>query len=490
MRVRNPAFLRCRATSDQCRASYMAMGRVSGPGRVVLWTVVALAVVGASLGAAPGLAVADEGTEGHFSDDDGSVHEPALDALAARGVLAGMECGEGLICPSEPLKRWEMAVWLVRVLDGSDPAAVDASRFVDVDAEQWWVSFVERLYLLEVTVGCATEPARFCPDRDVTRAEMATFLKRAFDLELAPSAGFTDVSGGSHAANIDALAAAGITMGCAADPLRYCPDRDVTRAQMATFLARALGLIEQPPSVRFTAVDVGSGHACALRTDGSVACWGDNRQVPVRRSRRRVPGGSAPADCTPVDSTPMVPSPAGATTARASPTLPPESSRRSAPQADCTPVDSTPMVPSPAGATTARASPTLPPESSRRSAPGRATRAECDPTPMSSVGATASKIDPIPLGWGLQRRESRQLPHLRLADRLNRHLLGHQLLPSGRRSQRAVRRRESWMGAHLRAARRRHRGVLGIPRLRSDERPQRRVHCYQREHCALLRRAR
>ena len=69
-------------------------------------------------------------------------------------------------------------------------------------------------------MGCATEPARFCPDRDVTRAQVATFLKRAFDLEPAPSAGFADVSGGSHAANIDAVAAAGITVGCASDPLR------------------------------------------------------------------------------------------------------------------------------------------------------------------------------------------------------------------------------------------------------------------------------
>ena len=204
------------------------------------------------------------------------VFEPALDTLAARGVLAGMGCGQGLICPSEPLKRWEMAVWLVRVLDGSDPGPVDASRFVDMDAELWWAPFVERLFALEVTVGCSTEPARFCPERDVTRAQMATFLKRAFDLEAAPSAGFTDVSGGSHAANIDALAAAGITVGCSRDPLRYCPANSVTRAQMATFLARALGLIDLPASVRFTAVDAGWWHSCGLRVDGSIDCWGSN----------------------------------------------------------------------------------------------------------------------------------------------------------------------------------------------------------------------
>ena len=245
-------------------------------GRIVGGAAMVLAVAAAGLGAVADSADAQSAGAGYFSDDDGSVHEPALDALASRGVLAGIECGEALICPSEPLKRWEMAVWLVRVLDGADPNPLGASRFVDVDAQQWWAPFVERLFDLRVTVGCATEPARFCPDDAVTRAQMATFLQRAFDLEPAPAAGFTDVSGGSHAANIDALAAAGITVGCSRDPLQYCPARSVTRAQMATFLARALGLIELPASVPFTAVDTGREHTCGLRADNTIACWGAN----------------------------------------------------------------------------------------------------------------------------------------------------------------------------------------------------------------------
>jgi hypothetical protein len=39
---------------------------------------------------------------------------------------------------------------------------------------------------------------------------------------------------------IEALAAAGITSGCGAG--NYCPDRNVTRGEMAVFLAKALGL--------------------------------------------------------------------------------------------------------------------------------------------------------------------------------------------------------------------------------------------------------
>jgi hypothetical protein len=54
-------------------------------------------------------------------------------------------------------------------------------------------------------------------------------------------ASFTDVpSSHQFFREIEALAAAGITLGCTAT--QYCPNNSVTRAQMAAFLARALGL--------------------------------------------------------------------------------------------------------------------------------------------------------------------------------------------------------------------------------------------------------
>ena len=71
---------------------------------------------------------------------------------------------------------------------------------------------------------------------------MASFLVRSFDLHPAASAGFSDTAGNTHEAHIDALAAAGITIGCSTGPLRYCPTQPVTRGQMATLLARALGI--------------------------------------------------------------------------------------------------------------------------------------------------------------------------------------------------------------------------------------------------------
>lgn len=156
-------------------------------------------------------------------------------------------------CPDEPIDRWVMAVWLVRAVDGREPSPTSVSRFTDVDGRRWWVPHVERLAELGITAGCATGPARFCPDDPVNRGQMATFFTRAFALEAAPVAGFADTGGSVHRDDIDALVAAGIAARCAADPLRYCPREAVTRARMATFLARALGLVPLPRVVAATA---------------------------------------------------------------------------------------------------------------------------------------------------------------------------------------------------------------------------------------------
>jgi len=176
---------------------------------------------------------------GGFSDVEGTTHEEAIRALEAEGVFAGTECEPNTFCPQDAVERWVMAVWLVRILDGSDPPPVGTSRFVDVDAAHWWAPHVERLADLGVTAGCATEPARFCPCETTNRAQMATLLVSAFQLPSGPPAGFADVEGGAHAAHIDALAVSGITSGCKTQLLRYCPRRDTTRGEMATFLTRA-----------------------------------------------------------------------------------------------------------------------------------------------------------------------------------------------------------------------------------------------------------
>ena len=193
------------------------------------------------------------GGAGSVPAEDAGVHQPAVDALRVRyeGIFDGTGCvdGDGGLCPAEPLQRWEMAVWLIRVLDQNEPAPPAQTRFDDIRDSPWWAAHTERLAAVGVTAGCATGPSlRYCPQQPVTRAQMATFLARAFDLPPGPVTGFVDVAAThTHAAGIDALAAVGVTAGCATGPsLRYCPQHPVTRAQMATFLARATGIIETP----------------------------------------------------------------------------------------------------------------------------------------------------------------------------------------------------------------------------------------------------
>ena len=96
--------------------------------------------------------------------------------------------------------------------------------FVDVDTGEWWLPYVERFADLRITQGCAEEPARFCPGDPVTRQQMASFLVRAFQLEQEPSNKFADVeAGNSHLADINGLATAGITAGCATEPAFTVP---------------------------------------------------------------------------------------------------------------------------------------------------------------------------------------------------------------------------------------------------------------------------
>lgn len=93
-----------------------------------------------------------------------------------------------------------------------------------------------------ITGGCSTDPLLFCPDATVTRGQMASFLARALGLPDSSKDWFTDDDGSTHEANINKLADAGITLGFAGGI--YKPNDPVRRDHMASFLARALGLPE------------------------------------------------------------------------------------------------------------------------------------------------------------------------------------------------------------------------------------------------------
>ena len=183
---------------------------------------------------------------GTFLDDNGNVHEADIEAIADAGVTVGCNPpASDLYCPSASVTRQQMASFIKRAISLA-PSAVDA--FTD-DTGSIHENDINAIAAAGITFGC-NPPAndRFCPTRPVTRAQMASFLVRGFGI--APSAvdAFTDDTGLVHEADINAIAAAGITFGCnppAND--QFCPTGLVTRAQMASFLARAMELTPLPP---------------------------------------------------------------------------------------------------------------------------------------------------------------------------------------------------------------------------------------------------
>ncbi len=110
----------------------------------------------------------------------------------------------------------------------------------DDDAGSAFEADINALAALGVVRGTGTR--QFSPAATVTRGQMATFLVRAVELADGPlSAGrnaFSDDDGSPHEASIDKAAAAGMVRGTT--PTTYSPEGSVTRAQMASFLVRAL----------------------------------------------------------------------------------------------------------------------------------------------------------------------------------------------------------------------------------------------------------
>ena len=177
-----------------------------------------------------------------FGDIAGSLFADEIVWLASENITVGCARQPLQFCPNRAVTRAQMATFLTRALGLETPP--QPAGFADVDPDGVHAAGIEALHAAGITVGCTRQPLQYCPNRALTRAQMATLLTRALGLETPPQpAGFADVDpDGVHAASIEALLAAGITRGCG-DGTNYCPNRPVTRAQMAAFLHRARHLI-------------------------------------------------------------------------------------------------------------------------------------------------------------------------------------------------------------------------------------------------------
>jgi len=178
-----------------------------------------------------------------FTDvDPDSVHAPAIAALVGAGITTGIT--EDTFGPSLIVRRDQMASFLARALElPVDPDVVP--EFTDVDPNSVHAPAIAALVEAEITTGITADT--YGPSQQVRRDQMATFLTRGFELDVPAEIDlpFVDVPEDSvHRASIAALVEAGITAGTS--PTEFSPQAGVRRDQMATFLARALGLVPLP----------------------------------------------------------------------------------------------------------------------------------------------------------------------------------------------------------------------------------------------------
>ena len=159
---------------------------------------------------------------------DAGSQSNALELWFDQVTIASDRVGPGSGEPSPPADE-----------SSGEDASEPSDRFTDVPRASSHLEGIEWAAANGITVGCAGDGDRFCPQEPVTREQMATFLARALDLDGADPS-FDDVEGrGTHASNIGALAEEGISRGCGSGD-GFCPQESVTREQMTTFLYRAL----------------------------------------------------------------------------------------------------------------------------------------------------------------------------------------------------------------------------------------------------------
>lgn len=174
----------------------------------------------------------------YFTDDDGHLFEGDINAIAADGITRGCNPPDNdNYCPDRTLTRAEAAAFVARALNL--PAAT-TDWFSDDDGLTL-EGEINRLAEAGITRGCnPPNNDLYCPDRTLTRAEAAAFLARALNLPVATQDWFADDNGLTLEGEINRLAEAGITRGCnPPDHDEYCPNDDLTRGEGAAFLNRA-----------------------------------------------------------------------------------------------------------------------------------------------------------------------------------------------------------------------------------------------------------
>lgn len=174
-----------------------------------------------------------------FVDDDSSKFEAYIETAKEQGFLSPCNPpANDLVCPSDPMTRGHMVLMLARAI-GLEPPTVDP--FVTGDGSLGDFA-IGALSGAGIETGCT--PGQPCPDRPVSRGEMAALFSRAFRWEGGADTGaFIDISDSPFWAALVELTGRGGLLTCDS-PLdrRLCPNATVRRDEAAFALVAVLGL--------------------------------------------------------------------------------------------------------------------------------------------------------------------------------------------------------------------------------------------------------
>ena len=148
------------------------------------------------------------------------------------GITTGV--GNDLFAPEQPCTRAQIVTFLWRAAGSPEPKAM--SSFADVSTDAYYAKAVA--WAVENGITTGTGDGKFSPDATCTRAQSVTFLFRAIGKLVDSKAEFSDVLTDSYYANAVAWAVEnGVTNGIGNG--LFGPDNSCTRAQIVTFLFRA-----------------------------------------------------------------------------------------------------------------------------------------------------------------------------------------------------------------------------------------------------------
>jgi hypothetical protein len=108
-----------------------------------------------------------------------SVFAPWIEAMANEGITGG--CGNGNFCPTNPVRRDQMAVFLLKGEHGSTYTPPHCQGiFLDVTCPSIFADWIEQLAAEQITGGCGNN--NYCPLTNNTRGQMAVFIVKTFRL--------------------------------------------------------------------------------------------------------------------------------------------------------------------------------------------------------------------------------------------------------------------------------------------------------------------